>query len=303
MYREHGNRTGEESPISASMEFTLLEGSATCNYFGGNPQAGETVGYYNSGKPRFKYPLIDGKMSGIGRVWYETGQLLCEEPMLDGAPHGIRRTWYPDGTLKSESSCVAGYRQGEHKEWHENGRLKLRCGFIRDMIRVGELLHGPATNWYPDGKIKSQVTYQFGRMHGVCRTWSEDGNPAAKTIYVRGNRLTNNELQLLESDTLSAQQILKIKNATVRRIFLEEFGYARFLSQLPHEILERDDDCELIRIDWHKREEPIYLVKVKCPSTGAFYALRVPPRMKTIKEAIAWTFELDGNQYFPEVET
>ncbi len=80
-------------------------------------------------------------------------------------------------------------------------------------------------------------------------------------------------------------------------------GYGRFLSQVTHQILDKAGDYELVKIDWHKREEPIYLVKVKCPSTGAFYTLRVPPTVKTVKEGVAWTFHLDQEEYNPEIET
>ena len=107
----------------------------------------------------------------------------------------------------------------------------------------------------------------------------------------------------IEKGNLTAKLILRIANTAVRRICLEEFGYARFLAELPHQILDRSGEYELVKIDWHKREEPIYLVKVKCPSTGAFYTLRVPATMKTVKEAIAWTFDVNEGEYLPEVET
>ena len=94
-----------------------------------------------------------------------------------------------------------------------------------------------------------------------------------------------------------------MKNAEIRRICLEELGYARFLSQVDHQVIEKDGEYELVRIDWHKNEEPICLVKVKCPSTGAFYTLRVPLDMKTVKQAVAWTFGLKPSQYCPEKET
>lgn len=46
---------------------------------------------------------------------------------------------------------------------------------------------------------------------------------------------------------------------------------------------------ELLRIPFGG-EEPIMLVKVRDPSTGRFHILRVPPSMRTCRQAIAWTF-------------
>ncbi|MEG4023441.1 hypothetical protein QT996_11640 [Microcoleus sp. S13C4] len=34
--------------------------------------------------------------------------------------------------------------------------------------------------------------------------------------------------------------------------------------------------------------EPIYLLKMTCPSTGHLHALRVPPKVRSAKEAISW---------------
>ena len=34
--------------------------------------------------------------------------------------------------------------------------------------------------------------------------------------------------------------------------------------------------------------EPIYLLKMACPSTGFIHALRVPPNINSAREAISW---------------
>jgi hypothetical protein len=52
-----------------------------------------------------------------------------------------------------------------------------------------------------------------------------------------------------------------------------------------------------------REEEPIMLVKVKDPSTGLIHLLRVPPTMRTCREAITWTFGMTGEEYNPIVET
>lgn len=49
--------------------------------------------------------------------------------------------------------------------------------------------------------------------------------------------------------------------------------------------------------------EPMQLVKVKDSTTGDSYLLRVPPHMKTCKQAVAWTFSLEEIEYNPVKET
>lgn len=254
-------------------EFELLDGKLKCQYYANGEELGEAVGYYDNGQLRFKYPLVRGEISGMGRIYFKNGSLCAEEHFL------------------------VGLRHGEYKEWFESGRQKHRREYVQGM------LHGACAEWYPNGRLKHRITYRLDRLHGICVFWDEQGKLIGRRIYVRGVRISGDLHERIEKGTLSARLILRIANAAIRRICLEELGYSRFLAQLPHEILDRSGEYELIKIDWHKREEPIYLVKVKCPSTGAFYTLRVPPGMMTVKEAVAWTFNLTPIEYMPELET
>lgn len=278
-------------------EFALLNGKLKCQYYASGEEAGETVGYYDNGQLRFKYPLLKGELSGIGRAYFEDGSLCVEEHFFNGLRHGRSREWYKNGVLMKEAQFLGGLQHGEYKEWYEDGKQKLRREYLQGR------LHGACIEWHPNGRLKQRIAYRLDRMHGICYYWDEKGHLFEKVIYVRGVRISGDLHERIEKGTLSARLILRIQNTAIRRICLEELGYSRFLAELPHEILDRDGECELVRIDWHKREEPICLVKVKCPSTGAFYTLRVPPTVKTVHEAVAWTFGVEKDRYYPEIET
>lgn len=278
-------------------EFSLLAGKLKCQYYASGEVIGEAVGYYDNGTHRFKYPLRKGVLSGIGRTWHENGTLHGEEAFRNGLRHGRKKEWHPNGVLKLEAHYAAGFLEGEYKEWFENGKYKQQREYQQGSI------HGTCLEWYPDGKLKIRAAYRFNRLHGIYKVWTETGALLDKSIFVRGVRMSGDLGARIESGKLTAKLILRTANTAVRRICLEEFGYARFLAELPHDILDRSGEYELVKIDWHKREEPICLVKVKCPSTGAFYTLRVPTTMKTVKEAVAWTFGMEQGEYFPEMET
>jgi hypothetical protein len=62
-------------------------------------------------------------------------------------------------------------------------------------------------------------------------------------------------------------------------------------------VIHRDGDSELILMKWGIYEDALKLVKVKDPSTGDFYILRVPLSVKTCKEAITWTFGMSEEDY------
>lgn len=50
------------------------------------------------------------------------------------------------------------------------------------------------------------------------------------------------------------------------------------------------------------RGRKMVVCQVTCPSTGHNYILSVPPRTKTCRDAVAWTFGLDPEKYRPLVE-
>ena len=170
--------------------------------------------------------------------------------------------------------------------------------------RPAAALNGQVVGYHNNGTPFFRCPTRDGFSHGICNVWDEKGALVDRILHFRGDIVaTDARFLRIKSECLTARDIMTIKNATIRRLFLEEFGYERFLQQMPHIIIERDGDQELISIHWHEKEEPIYLVKVRCPSTGTFYTLRVPPTVKTIKEGIAWTFHLDQKNYSPEIET
>jgi len=275
--------------------YTWLKGNLQYHHL--NHSKGEAAGYYESGKVKFHYTLVNDKFHGICRGWHENGQICHEEPYSHGLLDGVRREWHQDGILKEEVTYCGGLIDGIARRWHPNGALEISSTYVR-----GDR-NGPRKVWYDNGKPKSEANYANNLVNGILREYDFEGQLKREDWYVRGVIVKGKIKELLAYGMITAQHILKIRNTALRRICLEELGYARFLSQVEHAVIEKDGERELVRIEWHKREEPICLVKVKCPSTGAFYTLRVPPSMKTIKEAVAWTFGVAENEYKPAKET
>jgi hypothetical protein len=110
-------------------------------------------------------------------------------------------------------------------------------------------------------------------------------------------------LLFTKGKTLCARDIVKCRNAEIRKMLLLQYGYERFMKELQGKVVQKEGEHELIIVRWNKWEEPIKLVKVKDSTTGKFYVLRVPLSVKTCKEAVAWTFSMKEEDYFPEKET
>ncbi|CAN5711497.1 hypothetical protein BH10CYA1_BH10CYA1_06500 [soil metagenome] len=107
--------------------------------------------------------------------------------------------------------------------------------------------------------------------------------------------------------SLTGQRIDQERNIELRRALIDKFGIANYLRETCAGI---KDQTELgtLYLKQMPGDEPIALVRVKNSTSevdGTYkeYFLRVPPTMKTVQEAVAWTFFLRPDQYGPSIET
>lgn len=238
-----------------------------------------------------------GRLQGKFQLCYDNGRLQSEENYHKGRLHGMQRAWYPSGQPKKEVPFINGAMEGQRREWYADGKLKMECQYRRNK------LDGLMAEWYATGQVRERGNYWQGKRHGIWKEFDPQGRIEVYQLYVLGARLAGRTERSLRRGRLNARSIARIQSSNVRRICLTELGYARLLNDCPYEIIDHDEANTLIRLRWHPQEEMVYLVKVRCPSTGVFYTLRVPPDVKTVKAAVAWTFEVAEADYQPEEET
>lgn len=151
----------------------------------------------------------------------------------------------------------------------------------RPALRIeGERLHsgdGPAVLW------RSGTSYWF--WHGV-----------RVPRYV-----------IEEPDRIRVSSIRKERNLEIRRVLLERYGHERYLRDVGAERVHADDYGTLWRAEV-PGDEPLVMVEVLDATPqpdGTFrnYLLRVPPTMRTAREAVAWTFGKAADDYSLEAET
>ncbi|MCI0456468.1 MAG: hypothetical protein L0Z62_05750 [Gemmataceae bacterium] len=138
----------------------------------------------------------------------------------------------------------------------------------------------------------TQVTRLPASLRGVRLRWR--GVPVDERIAFR-------------PETITAQEILDEPNAELRRVKLERCGFERFLQEAKAEVLDRDRDTggprQLLRVPL-PGDEDLVCVSVYCPSTRRHYLLRVPPTLRTCRQAVAWTAGFDDpDDYRPLMET
>lgn len=108
--------------------------------------------------------------------------------------------------------------------------------------------------------------------------------------------------------TITIAQIENERNVEVRRLMMQRFGQARFISESGAQEIHRDDFGVLYRKKFTGDDEPLVMVKVtnktaELDGTYKEYFLRVPPDISTAKAAVAWTFNMDADEYAPILET
>lgn len=127
-----------------------------------------------------------------------------------------------------------------------------------------------------------------------------EGQPAVEfadkfSVYsYRGVRLPE-IIGQVPPQSWQASWLLTEQNAEVRRVLIQTIGYRRICQELQATELDSWQEYTLLKIENNIDIEPIYLLKMTCPSTGHLHALRVPPQVRsssratlTAKEAISW---------------
>jgi hypothetical protein len=125
-------------------------------------------------------------------------------------------------------------------------------------------------------------------------------------VGLRWNGIPCTHEMIFEPHRLDPQAVLTERNAELRRVMMERYGYDRLMTDADAETLDTDRDAggerRLLRIAIPD-DEDLVCVSVRCPSTGHHFMLRVPPAMRTCREAVAWTAGMDVDSYAPRVET
>lgn len=88
-------------------------------------------------------------------------------------------------------------------------------------------------------------------------------------------------------DEFQATEILKEKNAEVRREIVRKIGITRFCEIVNAQVIDKKDDYELLNVDLGDGRRRPYLKMIN-PSIGTIHIEGVAPECKTVTEALAW---------------
>lgn len=121
-----------------------------------------------------------------------------------------------------------------------------------------------------------------------------------------GKEVIGRQLALIvkgEAGTITAPEILEIDNQETRRVAIERFDPGLFIRETEAALVHEEGENQLYRITRPGDEEDFVFLYVKDPSTERRYVLRVPPDMRTVNEARAFTFGLPESEFTLAEET
>ncbi len=148
--------------------------------------------------------------------------------------------------------------------------------------------------------------HRFHNEIGPALRFSDDFS-----VYVwHGRRVTDEIIERPSSITID--RIENEPNVEIRSILVERYGISKFLKDSGAKKIHEDEYGILYRKRFESSDpfldEPLVVVRVHnaTPEPDGFHKqffLRVPPNITTAKEAVAWTFGLDSDDYAPQIET
>lgn len=164
---------------------------------------------------------------------------------------------------------------------------------------------------------RPRMKIRDGRLH------SDDGPAVSWTggaCYYFLDGIQVDPSVVLDPDSITLQMILDEKNLELRRVLAERFGIKRYLQEVGARVVHEDETGRLWQEDIRlymkpgsannaiRRGVPFTFVEVtnatlESDGSQRRFFLRVPPTMRTAREAVAWTFALEPDQYRPIVET
>lgn len=92
----------ECTPKPPPVAYADLEWKDDVYYKDGKPFSGVATAEYSAGHPKGEYPLMDGRMHGVVREWWENGQPSVETSFDMGQRNGSNKYWRKDGTIMKE---------------------------------------------------------------------------------------------------------------------------------------------------------------------------------------------------------
>ncbi len=148
--------------------------------------------------------LKDGQRHGLAITWLPNGTTFHQATYENGLPVGeLLEVNKKTGKVERTATYTEGRRVINKTAYHPGGKKEKKSEIMylgpeTTQVAADEfwtvrmakfaadgktLRHGTAKAWYPNGKLESEGTFQFGKKSGTFTFWHENGQVAASGDY------------------------------------------------------------------------------------------------------------------------
>ncbi|GMT45229.1 MAG: hypothetical protein IEMM0006_1061 [bacterium] len=210
-YDEKGHLTVEinyKRGKKNGFRITYQDENVTKENFVNDVKQGYTYYLYPNGKVKMKIPFKDGLEEGTAYEYAQDGRIIQIITYKKGyiykrqrinrydanhQPDGKWIWFYPDGKIRMVGFFNHGLKNGFFKTYDETGNLfsteKYTNGEKEKMAEALSQLE-VRTDYYPDGKLKVQATYNNkGLPEGIRREYDESGKVKRAFIFRNGKMI------------------------------------------------------------------------------------------------------------------
>ena len=137
---------------------------------------------------------------------------------------------------------------------------------------------------------------------GITATSATTFDRTPNRRLLRQRRLLISAKYGLDTERWQTKWLRTESNAEVRKALIQGIGYERIYRELKSFRLDVWREYTLLRIDGSYQDlEPIVLLKMTCPSTKSIHLVRVPPNIRSAREAISWAnWDIDPEKFVVE---
>jgi len=146
------------------------------------------------------------------------------------------------------------------------------------------------------------IHYREGRKHGIdVDMWG------SMTFFFEGIMVPRK--YVMDPDSINFDEVMGMSNQEVRYAGIRLYGFDRMLEEDRFEIIDEDEPTGMLLLEQKGVfSDPLRVLSVfnstpEPDGSTKRYFLNVPPDMRTAKQAVAWTFRKDSDEYAPAQET
>jgi antitoxin component YwqK of YwqJK toxin-antitoxin module len=157
---------------------------------GNGRKQGRWFVFYERGNPKTEVTYRDDKMNGYFKEYAENGDLLKIVKYVDGEilaeaaevqKLDVQNEYYPDGKIKVSALFRNGVPEGVMREYAADGKVEKSVLYKNGLV-IGEGIvlddgnrEGPWKDFYPDGSLKAEGTYEKGKQTGTWKYYHANG--------------------------------------------------------------------------------------------------------------------------------